>query len=315
MQRILITGGNGFIGKNLSEYLHQKKNTVDAVVRNKTTLDNELRKCFDTIFDFNSLPDFGNYDTLIHCVGKAHDLKNVAAPEEYFIINTQLTKQIFDKFRNSNCKKFIFFSSVKAVADSLTEELTEDFIPNPQTVYGKSKLEAEQYITSQKLNSDQKYFILRPSMIHGKGNKGNLNLLYDFISKGIPYPLASYENNRSFLSVDNLNFIIEQLIESNLESNIFNVADDEPLSTNDLITLIADSLKKNPKLWHVNKNIIQLFAKIGDILQLPLNSERLKKLTENYEVSNKKLLSTLNIVLPLSSKKGLMKTFQHFHSK
>lgn len=312
MSTILITGANGFIGKNLSEFLYQKKHTVDAIVRNKTTLDNESRIYFGSIFNYDTLPDFNNYDILIHCVGKAHDLKNVSVPDEYFKINTELTKLIFDKFKNSSCKKFIFFSSVKAVADSLTEELTEDFVPNPQTVYGKSKLEAEQYITSQKLNAGQKYFILRPCMIHGKGNKGNLNLLYNFVSKGIPYPLASYENKRSFLSVDNLNFIIEQLIESNLESNVFNVADDESLSTNDLITLIAESLNKKPRLWHINKNMVKTIAKIGDVFHLPLNTEKLKKLTENYVVSNNKLLYTLNTSLPLNSREGLIKTFKYF---
>ncbi|MDP4679990.1 MAG: nucleoside-diphosphate-sugar epimerase, partial [Cyclobacteriaceae bacterium] len=98
----------------------------------------------------------------------------------------------------------------------------------------------EEYIQSQPLPQGKSYYILRPCMIHGPGNKGNLNLLYKLISNGIPYPLAAFENKRSFLSVENLCFVIRELLErDDIPSGIYNVSDDEVLSSNTLIKLIA----------------------------------------------------------------------------
>ena len=110
--------------------------------------------------------------------GKAHDLKNVNDQSEYYIANTEFTKQVFDQFLESDAKVFITLSSVKAVADKPETELTEDYIPNPITHYGKSKLLAERYILNKEIPHGKRVFILRPCMIHGPGNKGNLNLLY-----------------------------------------------------------------------------------------------------------------------------------------
>ena len=153
-------------------------------------------------------------------------------------------------------------------------------------------------------------------MIHGPGNKGNLNLLYNFVKKGIPYPLVAFENKRTFTSIDNLSFVIEQLIEKDIPSGIYNVGDDESFSTNELIALIANTLGKPNRIWNVNKKLILLAAKVGSILHSPLNAERLQKLTENYVVSNTKLKKSLWIQkMPVSAKEGFIKTIQSFNDK
>ena len=152
-------------------------------------------------------------------------------------------------------------------------------------------------------------------MIHGPGNKGNLNLLYKLVLKNIPWPLGAFENKRSFCSIDNLMFIIKELIErEDIPSGIYNVSDDEPLSTNDVISILAVSQNKKPKIWNVSKGLIQSLSILGDVLRLPLTSERLKKLTESYVVSNQKIKKALGKPLPVSSKDGLFKTFNSFHT-
>src|ERR1700733_11450963 len=99
-------------------------------------------------------------------------------------------------------------------------------------------------------------------MIHGPGNKGNLNLLYKFVKKGIPYPLAGFNNKRSFLSVENLCFVINELINNDcIESGIYNVSDDEALSTNQVVSILAKSLNVNPRLWKISPAIIKFMAK------------------------------------------------------
>ena len=206
-------------------------------------------------------------------------------------------------------------SSVKAVADHAEGELTEQHHSNPITHYGKSKLLAEQYIFSKEIPDCKRVYVLRPCMIHGPGNKGNLNLLYKIVSKNIPWPLGAFENKRSFCSIDNLMFIFKELIErDDIPSAIYNVADDEPLSTNDLIGLMAQSQNRSPKLWNISKKFIEGVASIGDKLHLPLNSERLHKLTSSYVVSNAKIKAAIGKSLPVSSREGLLKTFKSFNS-
>ena len=296
---ISITGSTGFVGQNLQKYL-----TVSNVII-KPILRNELANI--------SVNDVRIWDAIIHLAGEAHDLKKTSKPEEYYQVNTELTKKVFDAFLTSNARVFITLSSVKAVADEVENSLTEEQIPYPITHYGKSKLLAEKYILSKEIPEDKRVYILRPCMIHGPGNKGNLNLLYNLVLKGIPWPLGAFGNKRSFCSIDNMMFVIKELIErEDIPSGVYNVADDVSLSTNEVINMIAESKGKKAKILNFNMTFIKTLARLGDFLKLPLNSERLKKLTESYVVSNNKIIKALGKQLPVSSKEGLIKTFKSF---
>jgi len=292
MKSIFITGSGGFVGQNIIKYF----NSTYEFYR------------FSKNDEINI-----NQVVVLHFAGKAHDLSNTSNSEEYYIVNTELTKQVFDNFLESDAKVFITLSSVKAVADKLDYELTEEYIANPITHYGKSKLLAEDYILSKTIPEGKRIYILRPCMVHGAGNKGNLNLLYKIVSKGFPWPLGAFENKRSFCSIDNLCFIISELIENDqIPSGIYNVSDDKPVSTNELIRLISLSQSKKYNIWKIPRLFIYTISKLGDLLRLPLNSEKLNKLTETYIVSNKKILKVINKPLPLSSIEGLSKTFNSF---
>lgn len=308
MQMILITGIHGFVGSKLVKILN-KEHSIFGLDILQTQREGIIKT-----FGWDELEHTPPVDKIIHLAGKAHDTKNTSAEQDYFDINVGLTKKIFQFFLESNATKFIFFSSVKAVADSVSGDyLIEDVVPNPQTAYGKSKLEAEKYILNQNLPEKKRIFILRPSMIHGPGNKGNLNLLYKLVQKGIPWPLGSFENKRSFTSIDNLAFVIQEIIEKDIEPGTYQIADDEPLSTNRLIELISESKNRKARIWNINKKAIKQIAKFGDIIHLPLNSERLKKLTESYVVSNKKLKTALSIEkMPITAEEGMIKTLASF---
>ncbi len=298
MNNVLITGYSGFVGKTLLPYL-----------------ENSNIKTFGVSLKLVPQPDLTHIDSIIHLAGKAHDLKSVSQPDEYYAINFNLTKELYDTFLKSNAKKFIFISSVKATADIVEGKLTESDVPVPQTHYGKSKRMAEEYIQNQPLPNGKSFFILRPCMIHGPGNKGNLNLLYKLISTGIPYPLAAFENKRSFLSIENLCFVIRELLNrDDIPSGIYNVADDEALSSNDLIKLIAKASDRSPKLWKINPVLIRTIAKLGDKLKLPLTSERLNKLTENYIVDNTKIRQALGKEFPVHAREGIIKTISSFQN-
>ena len=151
-------------------------------------------------------------------------------------------------------------------------------------------------------------------MIHGPGNKGNLNLLYSVVKKGVPWPLGAFNNQRSFTSIENLCFIIQKIINSDIPSGIYNIADDEPVSTNRLIELISEVRGSKAKIMNVNPGVIKGMSRLGDLLHLPLNSLRLQKLTENYVVSNEKIKTALGLdKLPISAEGGLIRTLKSFN--
>jgi nucleoside-diphosphate-sugar epimerase len=297
--KLIITGSSGFIGRNFLKYFKFRSYELDSLnLRNPN---------WKVAVDLKST-------SIIHLAGKAHDLKKSSHSEEYFEINTKLTQELFDVFLSSNCRDFIFFSSVKAVTDKAEDIVTEETVTNPKTAYGQSKLQAEQYILSKVLPQGKRVFIIRPSIIHGLGNKGNLNLLYKLVSKGLPWLLGSFENKRSFCSIENVCFVINEILENkSIPSGIYNLVDDQPISTNHLIELIAISQNKKTKIYKIPRKFILLLVKFGDLLRLPFNSERLEKLTENFVVSNDKIVNSIGKQLPVSTEDGLLKTFNSFN--
>ena len=324
--KILITGVHGFVGSNLVKYL-KKDNEIFGLDIMKPEKDGVGRTFLWDDLDVGNIPAI---DAIIHLAGKAHDTKNKSAADVYFKVNTGLTQKIFDYFMASGAKKFIFFSTAKAAADRVEDVLTEDVVPSPVGPYGESKIKAEEYILDKMKDGDssatlgmteeklgvaegKQVYILRPCMIHGPGNKGNLNLLYSVVSKGIPWPLGAFENRRTFTSVENICFAVNGLLTKDVESGIYNMGDDEALSTNELIEVMCSTLGKKAHIWKISKGFMTGCAKIGGWLHLPLNPDRLQKLTENYVSSNEKIKKALGVErLPVDAREGLRKTIKSF---
>jgi len=306
--KILITGIHGFVGTNLVKYL-ASSNTIyglDIVA--------PVKEGVEKTYTWNDL-DAGvvpAVDAIIHLAGKAHDTKNQTEADVYFKVNTGLTEKMYDYFVASSASKFVFFSTAKAAADSVNGILTEDVIPSPVGPYGESKIKAEQYISAHPVNGKSVY-IFRPCMIHGPGNKGNLNLLYSIVSKGIPWPLGAYDNRRTFTSIENMCFAVNGVLTHDIESGIYNMGDDEALSTNELIEVICGALGKKARILNIPKGIMNVCAKVGGWLHLPLNPERMIKLTENYVSSNSKIKKALGVeMMPVEAREGLTRTILSF---
>jgi len=281
---VYITGITGFIGQNLSHYLGE--NVVGV----------NLRKQEPLVFQKGA--------AVVHLAGKAHDLKKTSVAAEYFTVNTELTKKVFDAFLASEASVFVFMSTIKAAEGKDVEA----------SAYSQSKYQAEEYILAQKFPPGKRVYILRPVMVHGPGNKGNLNVLFGAVKRLGVWPLAAFENQRSFVSVENLCFVIKELIDhENMASGVYVVADEEALSTNELVALAGEAIGKKVAFWNLPKGLVILLAKLGDVLPLPLNSERLEKLTENAVVDASPLLKALGIKsLPLRTLDGFKKTFDSF---
>jgi len=307
--KILITGVHGFVGSNLVTYLapHNEIYGLDIIAPEKQGV---METYSWSDLDEGKVPEV---DAIIHLAGKAHDTKNQAAAEVYFKVNRDLTIKVFDYFNNNTgIKKFVFFSTAKAAADKVDGVLTEDVIPAPVGPYGESKIAAEDYILSH-MPEGKDVYIFRPCMIHGPGNKGNLNLLYNVVRKGIPWPLGAFENRRTFTSVENICFAVNGVLTKDVPSGIYNMGDDDALSTNELIEEICKSLGKKAHIWKFSKGLMNRVAKIGGWLHLPLNPERLRKLTENYISSNAKIKAALGVDrMPVDAREGLKVTLDSF---
>ena len=296
MYKTIILGSSGFIGQNL-------------IKRNPNSEGVSLR-------DGNWKNQISDAEVIINLVGKAHDHKGTATEQDFRYANVDLAKEIFNEFLKSNAKLLIHISSIAAQEEfESSKPLKEENQCHPFSSYGKTKREAEEWLLQQNLPVKKKLIILRPPMVHGEGDKGNLGLLYKLISKGIPYPLASFDNKRSFISIDNFSYFINQIIENKelLENGIYHISDDEAVSTKEIIEIIKKVKNNNTLNLSLPKVLVKFLAKIGDIIPLPLNTKRLKKMTGNLEVSNQKIKNALGITqLPISAKKGIEITIKSF---
>ena len=311
--KILITGIHGFVGTNLTRNLCHENEIygLDIVSPEKEGV---IKTFAWKDIDEGNIPDV---DAIIHLAGKAHETKDKSKSEVYFQINTDLTKKIYDYFLASKAQKFIFFSSIKAAADRVEGDYVDESVePKPIGPYAESKRFAEEYIVKNeelRIKNGQSTYILRPCMIHGPGNKGNLNLLYGVVKKGIPWPLGAFENRRTFTSIDNLCFIINGLLTKEVESGIYNINDDDAVSTNELIEIICSTIGRKAHIWHIPRGLMEGCAKVGTLLHLPLNEERMQKLTEDYVSSNEKIKKALGVnKLPIKAKDGIKQTIKSF---
>lgn len=298
---ILITGVHGFVGSNLVKALCAKHAVygVDIVDFRKPGLAktyswNDLNE--------NRIPAM---DVIIHLAAVTPDVGVRCIRKPDFTVNLTLTQRVFDYFLASESKKFIFFSSVKAVANSVGDEvLDEEAIPWPVEAFGETKLKEERYIMGRFNMDDESWkrvYILRPCLIHGPGNKG------------IPWPLGAFGNKRSFTSIDNLSFIIEGLVSGHVASGIYHIGDDQTISTNELIEVICESQGRKARIWRIPQYFVRSVVVLGDLFCLPLNKVRFKKLTDTYVVNNSKIKRALGIEsLPVNARKGLLDTFNSF---
>lgn len=292
-----ILGSTGFIGQHLLSALHG----AEGVSLRQAGWERGL----------------SNADVIINLVGKAHDHQGTATEADYHQANVALAKEVFKAFLASpTARLMIHVSSLAALEEfESTEALVESDSCRPVSWYGQSKRKAEEWLLAQKLPPNKKLIIIRPPMVHGPGDKGNLGLLYKIVSKGIPYPLAAFDNRRSFISIDNFSYFIQAIIggQDRLQSGIYHIADDEFVSTMEIIALIGEATNKTPKSLAIPRPLIKLGAKLGDFLPLPLNTPRLRKLTSDLLMSNTKIKTALGIAaLPVTAREGLLKTLRSF---
>jgi len=307
--KILITGIHGFVGSGLVKAFKSEHTLYGLDIMTSAI------EGVDKTFSCAQMKDIPDVDVVIHVAGKSIETYDLSKALEYFEANAGMSRKIFGWFTQSKAKMFIYFSSVKAAtSDVKSDALTEDMEPNPYGPLGESKLMAEKYILGQ-FTVNKKVYVLRPNIIHGQGSLGNINMkvLFKWVMSEKPFPLGQFECLRSFTSMDNLTFVLKQMLVLDIPAGIYNVTDDGFLTMREITTLMGSVLHKKVRIWNWNKSVICFIARIGTLLHLYFNVHLLRRLSANFVVSNEKIKKALGIEkMPHSMEDGLRKSIRYY---
>ena len=253
--KILVTGATGFIGKQLSEFLTNTGHEVRCTARKHTSGVSALRELITCDLETADSLDHltSGCDAIVHLAGRAHVMSDNPATSEslYISANVDVTRRLAQSASRTGVKRMILMSSVKVNGESTTIDtpFTPQDIPNPQDPYGSSKTQAEQSLWEVASTSALEGVVIRPPLVYGPGVRANFASLIGIINRGIPLPLGSIHNKRSFVSIDNLIDCIATALQSpNAGGQTFLVSDGHDLSTPELIRSIASALHKSPML-------------------------------------------------------------------
>jgi UDP-glucose 4-epimerase len=253
--KILVTGAIGFIGKQLSRSLTDSGHEVRCTSRSHTSKDFASRELITC--DLESAGNLDHLttgcDAIVHLAGRAHVMSDDPATSEslYLSANVDVTRRLAQSAARAGVKRMILMSSVKVNGESTTtgSPFTSQDTPNPQDPYGRSKTQAEQALWEVASTSALEGVVIRPPLVYGPGVRANFASLIGIVNRGIPLPLGSIHNKRSFVSIDNLVDCIATVLQSSTAAGqTFLVSDGHDLSTPELIRSIASALHKSPML-------------------------------------------------------------------
>ncbi len=313
---IVVTGATGFIGCHLLPTLDNQNLQIVLAVRHHLSKELNSDCKVVNVGEIEENTDWTEalkeVDTVIHLAARAHQLNDQAInPEAEFLrVNYEGTKTLVKQAIASGVKHFIFISSIGAMTTLSEHALTEESPCRPDSPYGRSKLQAEQSLIELCRNSSMTWTILRPTLVYGAGNPGNMERLMKLIKTGFPLPLGAINNQKSFLYVDNLvDAIITCINHPNAKNKTFIVSDGEDLSTTDLIRRLAKALGKSPLLLPIPAELLRLTTKllgkadIGD------------RLLGSLQVDSGKIRQMLDWTPPYTVDQGLQATADWFKSR
>lgn len=293
-QRYLITGGNGFIGLRL--YFLLKKQAILPRVLIRQSVENVADAVpLDLSVDTWHVNPCDGIDTVFHLAAKAHALaENHQDEDEYFQINTEGTRKLLEAAKQAGVQKFIYFSSVKAVGDTHQQPMDESVNAPADTAYGRSKYAAEQLVLHGGYVPHP--VVIRPCMVYGNTEKGNLPQMIRAIAKGIFPPLPEVSNHRSMIHVDDV-VAAAILAAQNPKAagQVYIVTDGQTYSTRQIYDWIRLALAKPAINWSVPKALLTVAARSGDLIgrlrnrRFPLDSDSLDKLLGSAWYSSAKI--------------------------
>lgn len=314
MKKYLITGGSGFYGSILKKeliedgnfcvsidlekdnYIHKNLISIKGDIRNKSILDQI----------------FNNYkfDAIFHCAALlAHEIKD---KNNLWTSNVNGTNNIVDYAIKNNCPKILFISSNCLWGKNFGYKVTEEEIPEPIEIYGKSKLECEKILLSNKdkLNS----IIFRSPTIIDEGRLGLLSLLFEFIDENRKVPIVGNGNNKyQFIYAKDMVQAMKKALNYN-ETDIFNIGSDNVKSFNDVYRYVINKAGSKSKLLHFPKNLMTTCMEICFKLGIsPLGPYQYKMISANFVFDTTKIKEKLDFKPTLSNEEMLLKSYKYYH--
>lgn len=283
--KLLFTGASGFLGQNVKPLLEKKYEVktmgLTEVDDFKTDLSTEIPELTET------------FDIVFHAAGKAHSIPNSQEEDKvFFDVNYQGTVNLCTALEQSGIPRaFIFVSTVAVYGVDFGDDISEDHPLQGKTPYALSKIQAEQYLTTWCAKNNVKLGIIRPSLIAGPNAPGNLGAMVNGIKTSKYLSIGGGTARKSVLMVQDISTLIPLLVE---KGGVYNVCDDVQPSFRQLEIIIAKQLDKNlPK--SIPYFIAKVMALVGDLLgsKAPINSLKLKKITESLTFSNNKAKTEL----------------------
>jgi nucleoside-diphosphate-sugar epimerase len=270
MNKVLLTGGNGFIGRAI---LNKLESFVDVVLvgRSKPIDDNpSINFVFKDICDISNtdIGYFKDVDVVIHCAALAHiSNKDTRNPSDEFLrVNRDATLSLARVAAMANVKRFIFISSVGVNGKQTTKPFIESDLPNPHDLYSTSKNEAEKALFALSKDTDMEFVVIRPPLVYGPNAPGNFSSLVKIVNLGLPLPFGAVDNRRSYVALDNLvDFIVlcaDKERSPDASNEIFLISDNEDISTSLLFKKVAHAYNVKPRLFPIPVTILKLFAKL-----------------------------------------------------
>lgn len=257
MRTCLITGASGFIGRHLTHSIQQAQDPwqLRLVSRDTTQLYDSTGATFHTVSAIDGSTDWSsllkNVDLVVHAAAHVHILRDTAANAsiQYRQINTEGTLRLAHQAAAAGVKRFIFISTVGIHGISQNRPFLETDAPAPHGPYAQSKLDAEYSLLALAAHTGMEVVVIRPPLVYGPDAPGNFSRLAKILQCGIPLPLGSVHNLRSFLAIDNLvDFILHCRSHPAAGNQIFLISDDQDLSTPTLIQYMCSALQKPARL-------------------------------------------------------------------
>lgn len=289
--KILVTGSSGFIGSNLVNSLNYSIRAVQRCVSKSqnTSVEYFLVKNFESFQNWKVL--LKDIDVVVHLIGLAHT-KLDFSPKSFsnsLSLNFHSTINFANAASMLGVSRFIYLSSAGVYGDYSSLPFSEDVLPKPLAPYAISKLLAEKYLLEISSMCKMDVVIIRPPLVYGSGAPGNFSSLLKLVRLGFPLPLGGISNNRSFLGINNLiNFITHCIDNPSAGNQVFNVTDDEDISTVGFINLISKTLDKKINFFSLPGNTLSsIFNFIG-------KKDEYVKLTNDFQLDISKSMNMLD---------------------
>lgn len=308
--KLLVTGATGFVGQSLVKKISFMYDIISLVRAQSNVLPENVQQLIAKDIFKADLPD--DIDVIIHLAGRAHILNEQTTDplSEFRKVNVEGTLQLARQAFEKKVKRFIFMSSI-GVNGSVTSQqpFTEDAAPQPHADYAVSKLEAEQELKKLFSGSNTELVIIRPPLVYAAHAPGNFARLLKLVTTNLPLPFAGTINKRSFVALENLVDFIQTCIEHpNAANQTFLVADQESISTRELVQYLKEGMGKTPYFIYIPQPLMKLGAACVGKAKL------YEQLFESLEVDSSKALQLLGWTPPLATDQALKKVGRSYKS-